>query len=45
MVAHPEIQQKAQAEIDSVLHGQRLPSYEDRKELKYLESIMREVLR
>jgi hypothetical protein len=45
MVAYPEIQRKAQAEIDGVLHGQRLPSHEDRKELKYLESVMREVLR
>ena len=46
MVRHPEVQRKAQAELDRVLHnGGRLPSYEDQSDLPYITAIMKEVLR
>ncbi|PPQ81783.1 hypothetical protein CVT25_013670 [Psilocybe cyanescens] len=45
MVLNPDIQRKAQAEIDRVIGNKRLPTLEDRKSLPYLEAIYREVLR
>jgi len=46
MVRHPEVQQKAQAELDRVLHnGVRLPGYEDQSDLPYITAVMKEVLR
>ncbi|CAE6427762.1 unnamed protein product [Rhizoctonia solani] len=45
MAMHPEIQAKAQAEIDSVLQGARLPEINDRESLPYVERIVKEVFR
>ncbi|KAF9041585.1 cytochrome P450 [Panaeolus papilionaceus] len=45
LVTHPHIQAKAQAELGRVLGSPRLPTYEDRGSLPYIESIYREVLR
>ncbi|PPQ72452.1 hypothetical protein CVT24_003118 [Panaeolus cyanescens] len=46
LVMHPEVQAKAQAEIDRVLGSPaRLPMLEDRPSLPYIEAIYREVLR
>ncbi|KAF8594597.1 cytochrome P450 [Ceratobasidium sp. AG-I] len=45
MILHPEIQARAQAEIDSVLGGNRLPEMSDRNELPYLDCILKEVMR
>jgi hypothetical protein len=45
MIAYPEAQHKAQTEIDNLLNGERLPTFGDREALKYLEAIMREILR
>jgi hypothetical protein len=45
MVLHPEVQAKAQAEIDSVLGGCRLPEMSDRESLPYVCCIVKEVLR
>jgi len=46
MLHHPEVQRKAQAELDRVLHhDRRLPSYEDQIDLPYLTAVMKEVLR
>ncbi|KAG1849810.1 cytochrome P450 [Suillus tomentosus] len=45
MVSYPDIQQRAQAEIDSVVGRDRLPAFEDRGSLPYIESILRETLR
>ena len=46
MVRHPEVQRKAQAELDRVLHNSgRLPGYEDQSDLPYITAIMKEVLR
>lgn len=45
MVLHPEAQAKAHAEIDRVVGKDRLPSFDDRPALPYLEAILRETLR
>ena len=44
MVCFPEIQKKAQAELDRVVVG-RLPDFGDVDELPYLSAIVKEVLR
>lgn len=45
MTLHPEIQKKAQAELDSVVGKDRLPDYNDRERLPYIEAMLWEVLR
>ena len=45
MTLYPEIQQRAQEEIDRVVGTQRLPAIEDRANLPYVECIIREVYR
>jgi len=46
MLHYPEVQRKAQAELDRVLnHGERLPDYEDQSDLPYITAVMKEVLR
>ncbi|KAA1473737.1 cytochrome P450 [Dentipellis sp. KUC8613] len=45
LLLHPEIQHRAQKEIDGVVGRHRLPTYEDRGRLPYVEAIYREVLR
>ena len=45
MIHHPNVAKKAQAEIDSVTGGNRLPDFDDRMLLPYTECIMKEVLR
>ncbi|PPQ81933.1 hypothetical protein CVT25_013781 [Psilocybe cyanescens] len=45
MVTNPEIQKKAQAELDRVVGLRRLPTLEDRGSLPYIEAIYREMLR
>ncbi|KAG1837795.1 cytochrome P450 [Suillus subalutaceus] len=45
MVLYPDVQRRAQAEIDSVVGGDRLPTFEDRASLPYVESVLRETLR
>ncbi|KAI0655744.1 cytochrome P450 [Cubamyces menziesii] len=45
MVLHPDVFKKAQAEIDRVVGADRLPDWEDRENLPYLDCIVREVLR
>jgi len=44
MAVHPEIQKKAQYQIDAVI-GSRLPEFEDRSSLPYVEALYREVMR
>ena len=44
MVCFPQVQKKAQAEIDRVVIG-RLPDFGDMDELPYLSAIVKEVLR
>ncbi|KDR69754.1 hypothetical protein GALMADRAFT_77060 [Galerina marginata CBS 339.88] len=45
MAINPEIQQKAQAEIDAVIGSNRLPDFGDRASLPYIEALYREILR
>lgn len=45
MMLHPEVLKKAQAEVESVVGSDRLPTMADRPHLPYVESIMSEVWR
>jgi Cytochrome P450 len=45
MVLYPEAQHSAQAEIDGVLEGLRLPEFSDEADLPYVDAIVKEVLR
>ncbi|OHX00029.1 cytochrome p450 [Colletotrichum incanum] len=45
MMVYPEVQQKAQAEIDRVVGQERLPNIHDREELPYIEALAKEVMR
>jgi cytochrome P450 len=45
MAMHPELQAKAQTEVDSVLHDKRLPDMDDRPSMPYVHAIVKEVLR
>ncbi|KIY44366.1 cytochrome P450, partial [Fistulina hepatica ATCC 64428] len=42
---HPEVQQAAQAELDSVLKGVRLPEFSDQSSLPYIDCILMEIKR
>ncbi|TRM68972.1 cytochrome P450 [Schizophyllum amplum] len=44
MVLNPEVQARAQAELDAVI-GERLPTHEDRPHLPYIDAILKEVMR
>ena len=45
MTLHPEVQAKAQAEIDRVIDGERLPEFGDEDSLPYVTAVMKELLR
>ncbi len=45
MVLHPEVQEKAQAQIDAVVGSERLPTFEDRESLPYIDHILQETMR
>jgi cytochrome P450 len=45
MVLNPDIQRKAQAQVDAVVGKDRLPDFDDLPLLPYLEAILMEVLR
>lgn len=45
MTLSPEAQRRAQAEIDAVVGIDRLPSFEDREQLPYVEALVKEVFR
>lgn len=45
MILNPEVQTKAHAEIDRVVGKDRLPDFDDRPALPYMEAILRETLR
>ena len=42
---YPEVQRKAQAELDSVIGPHRLPDFEDRESLVYINAIVKESIR
>jgi cytochrome P450 len=45
MMYFPEVQAKAQAEIDRVVGMERLPSFDDRAHLPYIQAMVLETLR
>ncbi|KLO17646.1 cytochrome P450 [Schizopora paradoxa] len=45
MVMYPEVQRRAQAEIDRVIGGNRLPTVEDKGNLPYIFAVFLETLR
>lgn len=45
MLQHPEVQERAQAEIDAVVGSDRLPNFDDRPNLPYVEATWMETLR
>ena len=42
MALYPEVQKKAQAEIDAVVGPNRLPDFHDRPSLPYINAIVKE---
>jgi len=42
---HPDAQKKAQDEIDAVVGRERLPTFEDRPRLPFVDAMCKEVLR
>ncbi|KAF8123446.1 cytochrome P450 [Boletus edulis] len=45
ILQHPEVQERAQVEIDAVVGTDRLPNFDDRPNLPYVEAILLETLR
>ena len=45
LVLFPEVQTRAQAELDSVISRDRLPTYDDKPRLPYIEAMSKELLR
>ena len=45
MVTHPEVQKKAQEELDRVVGRDRLPNFADQPDLVYIGAIVREMMR
>ena len=45
MLLYPEIQRKAQAEVDRVVGRDRLPEFSDEPALPYVTALVKEVLR
>jgi len=45
MIAFPEVQRKAQAELDDMVGRDRLPTFEDAPRLPYMGAVIKEILR
>ena len=45
MALYPDVQKKAQAEIDALVGSNRLPDFEDRPSLPYINAVVKEGLR
>jgi cytochrome P450 len=45
LALYPEVQKKAQAEIDAVIGPNRLPDFEDRSSLPYINAMVKELMR
>ncbi|KAJ3732139.1 cytochrome P450 [Lentinula guzmanii] len=45
MALYPDVQRRAQSEIDNIVGKDRFPTFEDRHKLPYVQAIVREVLR
>ncbi|KAI9437411.1 cytochrome P450 [Lactarius psammicola] len=45
LILYPEVQKRAQAELDSVVSRDRLPTFDDKPRLPYIEAISKEIIR
>ena len=45
MLKYPDVQRRAQDEIDRVIGNDRLPSFEDKEQLPYIDALCVELLR
>jgi len=45
MIAFPEVQRRAQAELDTIIGRDRLPTFADAPRLPYVCTVIKEVLR
>ena len=45
LVLFPQVQRRAQAELDAVIGRDRLPTFNDRPRLTYIEALCKELLR
>ena len=45
MILFPEVQKKAQAELDAIIGPERLPTLSDRQSLPYMEALVKEIHR
>ncbi|KAH9171797.1 cytochrome P450 [Lactarius sanguifluus] len=45
LILYPDVQKRAQAELDSVISRDRLPTYDDKPRLPYIEAISKELMR
>jgi cytochrome P450 len=45
MTLHPDVQRRAQDEIDSVVGKERLPTIEDREAMPFTVAVMKEIFR
>jgi cytochrome P450 len=45
LVLFPQVQRRAQAELDVVTGRDRLPTFEDRPRLPYIEALCKELMR
>ena len=45
LILFPEVQKRAQEELDSVISRDRLPTYDDKPRLPYIEAMSKELLR
>ena len=45
MILHPQVQDRAQEELDRVIGRERLPTLEDEEDLPYIGALIKEVIR
>lgn len=45
MALYPDVQAKAQEEIDRVIGSKRMPTWSDREHLPYMRAVLEETLR
>ncbi|KAH9987430.1 CyP450 monooxygenase [Russula vinacea] len=45
LVLYPQVQRRAQAELDAVIGRDRLPTFDDRPRLPYIEALCKELMR
>ena len=45
MALYPDVQKRAQEEIDSIIGSERLVTFDDRISLPYIEAVYKEVMR